>query len=517
MSPHGKRHSLTSGSASPEKPEGGFAVDEQDLAARIQDVFNRFDKDGGGSLDKIELTNLFRTLSPSFTAKQIQLFIKQLDRGGDGSVSHPEFMAWIKAGTEEAQEFFKIILKETGDAMSNRVREVFQRFDSDGGGYLDRDELARVFRTLDYNFTLANIDALIRELDSGGDGKVSQREFMVWLKRGSDWAKRVTRSLARETGQAREERIRKAFNKYDSSGDGSLDIEELGRTLKALGSFTSDEVKKVCADLDKSKDGEISFQEFSLWIKQGSGNQKEVHKAKAILAPSDSDGLEGVFYAFCGAGHADMDGKNFKKIFEDCNLLDRTLNATGVDLIFSDPRVRPRAQKGIDFYQFEVALELAADKKGISKKEIRDPILLQGTPKPAVNVQASIAPKFAKLAESSKRGKKPQRSASEKRIAAILKAPLNEVEGKETWRNNVDNRALWKVFGLDSKAGQTLKRIYNPVPVVATPKKRDNSKGYLPSLEMPPSPTHSEGDAGAGVFLTRSVSLPQIVGAKSKA
>lgn len=108
-----------------------------------------------------------------------------------------------------ATEVYKMILKETGDAMSARVREVFQRrslkrqsthfghlcgwmamiavgllssgdkggwvynaisaismhlhpltsfcahqgtrvgcrFDSDGGGYLDRDELARVFRT----------------------------------------------------------------------------------------------------------------------------------------------------------------------------------------------------------------------------------------------------------------------------------------------------------------------------------------------------------------------------------
>ena len=32
-------------------------------------------------------------------------------------------------------------------------------------------------------------------------------------------------------------------------------------------------------------------------------------KAKAILAPADNDGLEAVFYNFCGVGHSDMDGK----------------------------------------------------------------------------------------------------------------------------------------------------------------------------------------------------------------
>ena len=32
-------------------------------------------------------------------------------------------------------------------------------------------------------------------------------------------------------------------------------------------------------------------------------------KAKAILAPADNDGLEAVFYNFCGVGYSDMDGK----------------------------------------------------------------------------------------------------------------------------------------------------------------------------------------------------------------
>ena len=75
--------------------------------------------------------------------------------GGDGSVSHSEFIHWIKNGSQDprgpkalmvklswnrwnpyvsvvfwggaATEVYKMILKETGDAMSARVREVFQR------------------------------------------------------------------------------------------------------------------------------------------------------------------------------------------------------------------------------------------------------------------------------------------------------------------------------------------------------------------------------------------------------
>jgi len=477
----------------PDAAADGLQMDEADLSARIQEVFDRFDKDGGGSLDKQEMMMVFKTLSPSFTSKQINVFIKQL-AGSDGEVSHGELMAWIKAGSDEAKEVLAVIVKETGDAMANCVRETFQRFDSDGGGVLDRDELARVFRTLDSNFTMKDIDALVKDVDRGGDGKVSQKEFIAWLKRGSDWAKSVNKALAKETGGARDERIKKAFQKYDATGDGSLDIEELRKTLKVLGSFSNDEVTKVCADLDKSKDGEISYDEFAKWIKSGLGS-KEVMKAKAILAPSNSDGLEGVFYNFCGAGHADMDGKSFKKLCIDTELTDKKFNATQVDLIFQDNRVKPKTKKTIDFIQFEVALEILAEKKGHAKADVRNQVLMSGGPK--IVATATKAMKFVAPGERPQSGKKPKRTASERRIAAILKAPLNETPGAETWRRDVDNTQLWKVFGLDSKAGQTLKRIYTPNYAPVSPKGR-------------PMSALSANSSVNATFLTKSMSLPDI-------
>ncbi|OLQ05430.1 Heat shock 70 kDa protein [Symbiodinium microadriaticum] len=162
--------------------------DDISLVQRIQQVFERFDKDGGGSLDRQEMQLVFKTLCPNFSSKEISRFMGELDRGGDGAVSNTEFLEWIKAGSPAAEEVYKVILKETGDAMSARVREVFQRFDSDGGGYLDKDELSRVFRTLNSDFTFKDIEALCKELDRGGDGKVSHKEFLHWLKKGTELA-----------------------------------------------------------------------------------------------------------------------------------------------------------------------------------------------------------------------------------------------------------------------------------------------------------------------------------------
>merc|ERR1711877_99491 len=99
----------------------------------------------------------------------------------------------------------------------------------------------------------------------------------------------------------------------------------------------------------------------------GGTGTKEITKAKAILAPSSGDGLEAVFYNFCGAGYQDLDGKGFLKLCRDCKLVDKQLDPPSIDIIFSDNKVKPKTKKRIDFFEFEMALELVAERKKIAK------------------------------------------------------------------------------------------------------------------------------------------------------
>eukprot|EP00441_Pelagodinium_beii_P045446 CAMPEP_0197624796 /NCGR_PEP_ID=MMETSP1338-20131121/4326_1 /TAXON_ID=43686 ORGANISM="Pelagodinium beii, Strain RCC1491" /NCGR_SAMPLE_ID=MMETSP1338 /ASSEMBLY_ACC=CAM_ASM_000754 /LENGTH=495 /DNA_ID=CAMNT_0043195025 /DNA_START=67 /DNA_END=1554 /DNA_ORIENTATION=+ len=423
-----------------------------DMTHRIEEIFRKFDKDGSGCLDGLELRNVFRHLSPKFSTQQIAYYCKWLNEAGDGDgqVSSVEFMRWLQEGSAGAKEVTQILIQETGGSINNRVRELFQRFDKDGGGYLDASELSRLFRTLSSAFTYKDITDLCEELDQGGDGRYSRQEFMLWLKKSGEAAKTVMRALLSQTGEEREAKIKEAFKKYDPTGDGMLlSIAELQSALNALGSFSPEEVRNVCADLDKSRDGEISYQEFSAWIRDGSGD-REVIKAKAILAPSDSDGLEAVFYNFCGAGKADMDGKSFLKVCEDCSLLSKKFTSTAVDLIFSDTKVKRKGQRVIDFNEFEVALELVADRRGLSKEEVRQKVVLQGKPKisarPTLHSSSSGLGKMTtKLSAAQKHGKADQAAEKSRR-------PRKEVE----------LTSLWKIFGCNTEAGRALKSIYAP-------------------------------------------------------
>ncbi|CAK9077838.1 unnamed protein product [Durusdinium trenchii] len=375
---------------------------------------------------------------------QITDYYKELVKGNDGAaVSREEFCEWILKGGGIAETVFKALMKETSDVLATSVREVFARFDVSGDGKLDMRELWRVFKSLDGRLRLRDLAALSQELDTGGDGTVSVREFLQWLRHGSERASALARVIVKETGKAREVRIRNAFQKYDATGDGVLDIEELATTLKVLGSFSSDEIKHVRADLDRSGDGSVSFDEFSTWIKCGKG-RREVLKAKAILAPSDGDGMEAVFYNFCGPGHADMNGMNFTRFCKDCGLLDGPMDSVMADLIFSDTRVKDHAARTIDPLQFEFALEILAEKKHLKLAELRAKVLLQGAPKKLMAHHEDHHPEgkqrrnsFSGLDETQLRSgyKKPPRCSSQKRIAALLKrfAPVVVPRGGRRW------------------------------------------------------------------------------------
>jgi len=78
--------------------------------------------------------------------------------------------------------------------------------------------------------------------------------------------------------------------------------------------------------------------------------------------------LEQIFQSFCSFGQKGevnfMDGPKFNKFCRDCKVIDGTFfSATDADLIFSNIKVKPKAERRITFPQFLVALQLIADKK----------------------------------------------------------------------------------------------------------------------------------------------------------
>ncbi|KAL4568850.1 hypothetical protein LXL04_024467 [Taraxacum kok-saghyz] len=68
------------------------------------------------------------------------------------------------------------------------------------------------------------------------------------------------------------------FGKFDANGDGKISSNELGESLKTLGSVTSEEVKTMMEELDTDGDGFISYEEFTDFYNANRGLMKDVGK-----------------------------------------------------------------------------------------------------------------------------------------------------------------------------------------------------------------------------------------------
>src|SRR4028119_1718809 len=87
--------------------------------------------------------------------------------------------------------------------------------------------------------------------------------------------------------------------------------------------------------------------------------------------------LQGVFQTF--AQGKEMDGKTFAKLTKDCNLLDKKLTTTDVDLVFA--KIKDKAARKITYDQFKAGVAQMATKKGISEQALTDQIVQAGGPK----------------------------------------------------------------------------------------------------------------------------------------
>ncbi|CAJ1350492.1 unnamed protein product [Effrenium voratum] len=452
------------------------------------------------------MQKMFNDLLPNTSYKLLEKLLKEIDgEDGDGKFTTPEFCSWLvgKGKRQPQATVLRSVVEATGDSLGARVCEIFDRYDLDGSGLLERHELMKVLRVLDSEITTQEIQRVLAELDTSGDGKVSYKEFLSWLKIGQPLARKLASKLKAVTGPAREQRVKSAFDLYDISHDGLLDISELRNAMGKMFLFNQEEVSRICADLDTSGDGVISYKEFSTWMRRGTSS-KEVMKGKTILAPIDSDGLDAVFYVFCGPGKTEMEMKDFVKFCKNCKIVDSTLPPAVAELVFSDHRVKPPGCRTIDFFEFEAALELLAERKNIKIGDVHTVALLTGGP------QARLT--AAEGSQGTKSRKKPK-----------TKKP-KPVDDREGWRRDVDNTDLWRKFGLDTTAGRALRQIYTvpaPAPMPCDERLQSSSaislhkiRGVLHAAGGPKLPSiEAREGVQTGLIaagMNKSVSLPAI-------
>ena len=84
------------------------------------------------------------------------------------------------ADLQMEEEFLILMARKMKESNTEEdIRETFQVFDKDGNGFITAAELWQVMTIVGKNLTNKEVDEMIREVDTDGDGQVNYEEFVT--------------------------------------------------------------------------------------------------------------------------------------------------------------------------------------------------------------------------------------------------------------------------------------------------------------------------------------------------
>ncbi|KAK3771291.1 hypothetical protein RRG08_024370 [Elysia crispata] len=128
-----------------------------------EEAFKLADKDGSGTLEINELRELLKEGNCNMPDSQIaDVFVYFDGPKGDKRITMEEF----NKGMRNLEMFI------------GKLRQLFDKFDTDKSGFLDKNELRKVMEFSGHKFTDSEINDILKGADSSGDGKISFDEFL---------------------------------------------------------------------------------------------------------------------------------------------------------------------------------------------------------------------------------------------------------------------------------------------------------------------------------------------------
>eukprot|EP00877_Chromochloris_zofingiensis_P014320 jgi/Chrzof1/9141/Cz03g37130.t1 len=178
------------------------------------------------------------------------------------------------------------------------------------------------------------------------------------------------------------------FQWYDKNSNGTIEEDELQAVLADVGMLNDkgpDEARTAAANhfkvADTSNSGALSYEQFcKFYDTLVTNNAQQQLRFKMGLQVEED--LKTTFNSFASFGGREavheMDGARFLKLCRDCQLTDKQLSTTDVDLVFA--KVKSKGQRRISFKQFLTALAMISDKKGVNLEDTVNDILAAGGP-----------------------------------------------------------------------------------------------------------------------------------------
>ncbi|XP_071160670.1 calmodulin-like isoform X1 [Mytilus edulis] len=139
------------------------------VVSDFKEVFELFDKDGDGTITIKELDTVMRSLGQNPTENEVKEMVQKVDTDGNGTIEFPEFL-------QMATDMMKSV------DLADEVRDAFRLFDKNGDGYVTASELKTILSNNGEKISDEELDAMVKDADVDGDGKINYQEFVSMLE-----------------------------------------------------------------------------------------------------------------------------------------------------------------------------------------------------------------------------------------------------------------------------------------------------------------------------------------------
>ncbi|CAF1374156.1 unnamed protein product [Didymodactylos carnosus] len=138
----------------------GFNLSQKCMLAllELKLLFSLFDTNHDGIISQNEIQNVIEaTTGTSFQPEQLTAFMKLVDTDNSGDITIDEFTTLMN---EHVQQKFLGLL------------ELFNKFDVDKNGSVDKDEFEQIIKTVDNGISNEQIDLFTSLLDKNDSGNI---------------------------------------------------------------------------------------------------------------------------------------------------------------------------------------------------------------------------------------------------------------------------------------------------------------------------------------------------------
>ncbi|OSX77546.1 hypothetical protein BU14_0144s0010 [Porphyra umbilicalis] len=141
----------------------------EETIREFKEAFALFDKDGDGTITSTELGAVMRSLGQQPTEAALKQMISEVDADGSGTIDFAEFLTLMSRKMKSADSQAEIL-------------EAFKVFDKDNSGKISADELRQVMNNLGEKLSDEEVNEMIREADTNGDGEIDVKEFVKMMR-----------------------------------------------------------------------------------------------------------------------------------------------------------------------------------------------------------------------------------------------------------------------------------------------------------------------------------------------